>query len=155
MPRVTPILFASASERYGDAMRDVAARILRDYRRVAVVGISDRPDRDSHRVAAYLQRVGYTIIPVNPNVTDVLGLRCWPSLEAAPGPIEVVDVFRRSELVDPVVESAIAVGAKAVWMQDGVVNEAAAARARAAGLLVVMDRCMLRDHAAGLGDEAR
>ena len=136
-------------------MRDVAARILRDYRRVAVVGISDRPDRDSHRVAAYLQRVGYTIIPVNPNVTDVLGLRCWPSLEAAPGPIEVVDVFRRSELVDPVVDSAIAVGAKAVWMQDGVVNEAAAARARAAGLLVVMDRCMLRDHAAGLGDEAR
>jgi predicted CoA-binding protein len=136
-------------------MRDVAARILRDYRRVAVVGISDRPDRDSHRVAAYLQRVGYTIIPVNPNVTDVLGLRCWPSLEAAPGPIEVVDVFRRSELVDPVVDSAIAVGAKAVWLQDGVVNEAAAARARAAGLLVVMDRCMLRDHAAGLGDEAR
>jgi predicted CoA-binding protein len=87
---------------------------------------------------------------VNPQVEQVLGLRCWPSLAAAPGPIEVVDVFRRSELVDPVVDGAIAVGAKAVWMQDGVVNEAAAARARAAGLLVVMNRCMLRDHARGL-----
>jgi predicted CoA-binding protein len=135
-------------------MEDVAARILRELRRVAVVGISDRPERDSHRVAAYLARAGYTIIPVNPNVTEVLGLRCWPSLEAAPGPIEVVDVFRRSELVEPVVDSAIAVGAKAVWMQDGVVNERAAAKARAAGLLVVMDRCMLRDHASGLAERA-
>jgi predicted CoA-binding protein len=131
-------------------MRDVAARILRDYRRVAVVGISDRPERDSHRVAAYLAQAGYVIIPVNPNVTQVLGERCWPSLDDAPGPIEVVDVFRRSELVEPVVDAAIRVGAKAVWMQDGVVNETAAAKARAAGLLVVMDRCMLRDHAAGL-----
>ena len=135
-------------------MEDVAARILRDFRRVAVVGISDRPERDSHRVAAYLQGAGYVIVPVNPNVTEVLGLRCWPSLEAAPRPIEVVDVFRRSELVEPVVDAAIAVGAKAVWMQDGVVNETAAARARAAGLLVVMDRCMLRDHAQGLADRA-
>jgi uncharacterized protein len=131
-------------------MRDVAARILRDYRRIAVVGISDRPDRDSHRVAAYLAQAGYVIIPVNPNVTEVLGERCWPSLDDAPGPIEVVDVFRRSELVEPVVDAAIRVGAKAVWMQDGVVNETAAAKARGAGLLVVMDRCMLRDHAAGL-----
>jgi predicted CoA-binding protein len=135
-------------------MQDVAARILRDFRHVAVVGISDRPERDSHRVAAYLRRAGYTIVPVNPNVTEVLGLRCWPSLEAAPGPIEVVDVFRRSKLVEPVVDAAIAVGAKAVWMQDGVVNAVAAAKARAAGLLVVMDRCMLRDHASGLADRA-
>jgi predicted CoA-binding protein len=131
-------------------MRDVAARILRDYRRVAVVGISDRTERDSYRVAAYLAQAGYVIIPVNPNVTQVLGERCWPTLDDAPKPIEVVDVFRRSELVEPVVDAAIRVGAKAVWMQDGVVNEAAAAKARAAGLLVVMDRCMLRDHAAGL-----
>ena len=127
-------------------MQDVAARILRECRRVAVVGISDRPARDSHRVAAYLQRAGYEIVPVNPNVTEVLGLRCWPSLEAAPGPIDVVDVFRRSELVEPVVDAAIAVGAKAVWMQDGVVNERAAAKARAAGLLVVMDRCTAIEH---------
>ena len=132
-------------------MRDVAARILRDYRRIAVVGISDRPERDSYRVAAYLAHAGYVIIPVNPNVTQVLGERCWPTLDDAPKPIEVVDVFRRSELVEPVVDAAIRVGAKAVWMQDGVVNDAAAAKARAAGLLVVMDRCMLRDHAAGLG----
>ena len=132
-------------------MQDVAAPILREFRRIAVVGISDRPERDSHRVAAYLQRAGYTIIPVNPLVEHVLGERCWPSLEAAPGPIEVVDVFRRSELVPPVVDAAIAVGAKAIWMQDGVVHEGAAAKARAAGLLVVMDRCMLRDHASGLG----
>ena len=131
-------------------MRDVAARILRDYRHIAVVGISDRPSRDSYRVAAYLAQAGYVIIPVNPNVTQVLGERCWPTLDDAPKPIEVVDVFRRSELVEPVVDAAIRVGAKAVWMQDGVVNEAAAAKARAAGLLVVMDRCMLRDHAAGL-----
>ena len=132
-------------------MRDVAARILREYRRVAVVGISDRQERDSYRVAAYLEQAGYTIIPVNPNVSQVLGQRCWPSLDDVPGPIEVVDVFRRSELVEPVVDAAIRVGAKAVWMQDGVVHEAAAVKARAAGLLVVMDRCMLRDHAAGLG----
>jgi len=131
-------------------MRDVAARILREYRRIAVVGISDRPERDSYRVAAYLAQAGYVIIPVNPNVTQVLGERCWPTLDDAPTPIEVVDVFRRSELVEPVVDAAIRVGAKAVWMQDGVVNETAAAKARAAGLLVVMDRCMLRDHAAGL-----
>ena len=132
-------------------MQDIAARILREFRRIAVVGISDRPQRDSYRVAAYLQQAGYTIIPVNPRVEAVLGQRCWPSLDAASGPIEVVDVFRRSELVDPVVDEAIRVGARAIWMQDGVVNEMAAARARAAGLLVVMDRCMLRDHAAGLG----
>ena len=131
-------------------MRDVAARILKEYRRIAVVGISDRPERDSHRVAAYLAQAGYVIVPVNPNVTQVLGERCWPTLDDAPKPIEVVDVFRRSELVEPVVDAAIRVGAKAVWMQDGVVNETAAAKARAAGLLVVMDRCMLRDHAAGL-----
>ncbi|HXJ35402.1 MAG TPA: CoA-binding protein [Candidatus Eisenbacteria bacterium] len=132
-------------------MDDVAARILRDYRRIAVVGISDRPDRDSNRVAAYLQGAGYTVIPVNPNIAHVLGGPCWPSLGEAPGPIEVVDVFRRSELVPPVVDAAIRVGARAVWMQDGVVHEAAAARARAAGLLVVMDRCMMRDHARGIG----
>jgi predicted CoA-binding protein len=130
---------------------EVASRILHDFRRIAVVGISDRPERDSHRVASYLQGVGYDVVPVNPNVAQVLGLRCWPSLREAPGPVEVVCVFRRSELVLPVVDDAIAVGARAIWMQDGVVHEEAAARARAAGMLVVMDRCMMRDHAGGLG----
>src|SRR5689334_15857716 len=131
-------------------MRDVAARILRDYRRIAGVAISDPPSRDPYRAAAYLAQAGYGIIPGNPNARQVLAERCWPTLDDAPKPIEVVDVFRRSELVEPVVDAAIRVGAKAVWMQDGVVNETAAAKARAAGLLVVMDRCMLRDHAAGL-----
>lgn len=130
---------------------EIASRVLRDFRRIAVVGISDRPERDSHRVASYLMAVGYEVVAVNPNVERVLGLDCWPSLRAAPGPIEVACVFRRSELVPPVVDDAIAAGAKAVWMQDGVVHEEAAARARAAGLLVVMDRCMMRDHANGLG----
>lgn len=129
----------------------VAAEILRRFRRVAVVGISARPERDSHRVARYLLGVGYDVVPVNPAVDAVLGRRCWPSLAAVPGPIEVVDVFRRSEAAGAVVDEAIAAGARAVWLQDGVVDEAAAARARAAGLLVVMDRCMLRDHAALAG----
>ena len=130
-------------------MDEMAMQILRDFRRVAVVGVSDRPERDSYRVAAYLQQAGYTVIPVNPNLTTVLGQPCWPSLEAVPGLIEVVDVFRRSELVPPVVDAAIRIRARAIWMQDGVEHAAAAARARAAGLLVVMDRCMKRDHAAG------
>jgi hypothetical protein len=143
-------LFGSLHAAYGSGVEAVAARILRELRHVAVVGISARPERDSHRVAAYLQHAGFTIVPVNPLVDHVLGMRCWPSLREAPGPIEVVDIFRRSELVAPVVADAIAIGVRAIWMQDGVVHEDAAARARAAGLLVVMDRCMMRDHAAGL-----
>lgn len=126
----------------------VASDILRRFHRVAVVGISDDQARPSHRVAQYLQAVGFDITPINPRVQEVLGRRCYPDLHAAPGPIEVVDIFRRSELVDPVVDEAIAIGAQAIWMQDGVVNDAAARRAAAAGLLVVMDRCMLRDHQA-------
>ena len=131
-----------------------AEAILRRFRRIAVVGISDRPERPSHYVSRYLLDAGYDVAAVNPLLRSVLGLPCHPDLRAVPPPIEVVDVFRRSELVGPVVDEAIAVGARAVWMQDGVVDERAAARARAAGLLVVMDRCMLRDHQAlGLGDQ--
>jgi len=128
-----------------------AGHVLRTFRRIAVVGISPRPERDSHEVARYLQSHGYTVVPVNPTVDEVLGERCWPSLEEAPGPIEVVDVFRRSELAGEVVDGAIAIGAKAVWLQDGVIDTAAAQRAADAGLVVVMDRCMLRDHRMGLG----
>ena len=98
-----------------------------------------------------LQLVGYAVIPVNAILRCVVGLSCWESLDGVPGPVEVVDVFRRSELALPVVDAAIRIGARAVWMQDGVIHAGAAARARAAGLLVVMDRCMMRDHAAGLG----
>jgi uncharacterized protein len=127
---------------------EIAQRILRDFHRIAVVGISDNPARPSHRVAAYLRDVGFDVIPVNPLLTRWRDLPCYPSLRHAPGPIEVVDVFRRSELVAPVVDDAIAVGARAVWMQDGVIHHTAADRARAAGLLVVMDRCAMRDHMA-------
>src|SRR4029453_9574496 len=128
--------------------RELAELILRRFRRVAIVGLSDDPARPSFGVATYLREAGYDIVPVNPNLTDWCGLRCYARLADVPAPIEVVDVFRRSELVDPVVDEAIGVGAKAIWMQDGVINPRAAERARAAGLVVVMDRCMLRDHRA-------
>jgi predicted CoA-binding protein len=111
------------------------------------VGLSPDPRRPSHGVASYLQRAGYRIIPVNPNVDEVLGERAYPGLRAIPRPVDVVDVFRRSEFVGPVVDDAIAIKASAVWLQDGVTDEAAAARARASGLDVVMDDCMMRRHA--------
>lgn len=125
-----------------DNMEDILTR----YRRVAVVGLSPRPDRPSHEVALYLKGHGYEIVPVNPTATQILGLRCYPDLRSIPGPVEVVNIFRRSEEAGPIVDEAIAIGAKAVWMQDGVVNEGAAAKARQAGLKVVMDQCMMREH---------
>jgi uncharacterized protein len=128
---------------------DPADKILRSARTIAVVGLSNNPRRPSYGVARYLQRAGYRIIPVNPNVAEVLGERAYARLSELPGPVDVVEVFRRSEFVGPVVDEAIAIGASAVWLQDGVVDEAAAARARAAGLDVVMDDCMMRRHAAG------
>jgi predicted CoA-binding protein len=115
--------------------------VLRRYRSWAVVGLSDRLDRPSHSVARFLMQHGYDITPVNPNLTSVLGLTCYPDVRSIPHPVDVVDIFRRSELVGPVVEDAIASGARVVWMQLGVINEEAAAKARAAGLAVIMDRC--------------
>lgn len=117
-------------------------------RTIAVVGLSDKPDRDSYHVAAYLQKAGYRIIPVNPALSEVLGERAYPGLREVPEPIDVVDVFRRPGAVPAIVEDAIAVGARAVWLQDGIVHNEAAARARAAGLQVVQSRCMLREHSA-------
>lgn len=125
--------------------------ILRHFRRIAVVGISARPERDSHHVASYLREAGYDIIPINPGLERWEQLPCYPDLRAAPTPIEVVDIFRRSTEAGAVVDDAIAVGARAVWMQIGVIDEAAAERARAAGLLVVMNRCMLREHGKLIG----
>jgi uncharacterized protein len=113
---------------------------------IAVVGLSNKRWRASYGVSEYMQRAGYRIIPVNPELTAVLGEKCYPTLEAAPGPIDIVNIFRRSEAVPEIVDSAIKIGAKAVWMQEGVIHEAAAARARAAGLIVVMDRCLLKEH---------
>jgi len=123
-----------------------AQQILERIRTIAVVGLSERPDRDSYQVAAYLQQQGYRIIPVNPRVKEVLGERAYASLRDIPEPVEVVQIFRRSEEVPPVVEDAIAVGARVVWMQAGIVNEEAAARAAAAGLRVVMNACMRSVH---------
>ncbi len=120
--------------------------ILTSAKNVAVVGLSDKPGRDSHRVAAYLKTRGYKIFPVNPTIEEVLGERSYPRLEDIPEPIDVVDIFRAPEHVPPIVESAIAIGAKVVWMQLGVVNEEAAEKARDAGLTVVMDRCMMQEH---------
>ena len=128
---------------------DPADKILRSARTIAVVGLSNNPRRPSYGVARYLQRAGYRIIPVNPNVAEVLGERAYATLSELPGPVDVVDVFRRSEFVGPIVDEAIAIGAAAVWLQDGVVDEAAAERARAAGLDVVMDDCMMRRHESG------
>jgi uncharacterized protein len=126
---------------------DIADRILESARTIVVVGLSPDPRRPSHGVARYLQRAGYRIIPVNPNVDEVLGERAYPSLREVSDPVDVVDVFRRSEFVGPIVDDAIAMRARAVWLQDGVIDEQAAARARAAGLDVVMDDCMMRRHA--------
>jgi predicted CoA-binding protein len=132
----------------GAPSADPAEKILKSARTIAVVGLSANPRRPSHGVARYLQRAGYRIIPVNPNVAEVLGERAYPTLGALPGPVDVVEVFRRSEFAGAIVDEAIAIGAGAVWLQDGVVDEAAAERARAAGLDVVMDDCMMRRHAA-------
>jgi predicted CoA-binding protein len=120
-------------------------KLLKNSKLIAVVGLSSNQHRPSFGVAADLQSSGYRVIPVNPNETEVLGEKAYARLEDVPGKIDIVDVFRRSELVVPVVESAIRVGAKAVWMQEGVVNEAAATLARDAGLVVVMDRCIAKD----------
>jgi uncharacterized protein len=128
-------------------LTDVADKILASARTIAVVGLSPDTRRPSHGVARYLQRAGYRIIPVNPHVDEVLGERAYASLRQIPDAVDVVEVFRRSEFVGPIVDDAIAIKARAVWLQDGVVDEDAAARARDCGLDVVMDDCMMRRHA--------
>ncbi|HWY46589.1 MAG TPA: CoA-binding protein [Bryobacteraceae bacterium] len=120
--------------------------LLRKSRVIAVVGLSSKQFRPSYGVAEYMQREGYRIIPVNPHETDVLGEKAYARLEDVPEHVDIVDIFRRSEFVSPIVEDAIRMGASAVWMQEGVVDEQAAEKARAAGLAVVMDRCILKEH---------
>ena len=121
-------------------------RILDECRTIAVVGLSSDPSRASHGVAGYMRRQGYKIIPVNPNATEVFGEQAYPDLAAVPEKIDLVDVFRRSDEAGKAVDEAIAVGAKAVWLQEGVIDRDAAQRASSAGLLVVMDRCWLKEH---------
>ena len=132
------------SANYHDPL--IIRKVLGQYHTIAVVGLSDKADRPSHRVASYLKDRGYRIIPVNPRLESVLGEKAYPDLLSIPGPVDVVDIFRRSEEVGPVVDEAIKKRAKAVWMQEGIVNEAAAQKASEAGLEVIMDRCMLKEH---------
>jgi uncharacterized protein len=129
-----------------DASADPILDILRKYKTIAVVGLSSNPARPSYEVSEYMQGVGYGIIPVNPNEREVLGEKSYARLEDVPEKIEIVDIFRRSEDVPPVVESAIRVGAKVVWMQLGIANKEAAEKARAAGLVVVEDACIFVEH---------
>ncbi|MBI4278289.1 MAG: CoA-binding protein [Armatimonadetes bacterium] len=123
-------------------------QILVTTKTTAVVGLSDKPDRPSRGIAAYLQEQGYRIIPVNPTITEALGEKAYASLRDIPEPVDVVQIFRRPEDVPPIVEDAIAIGARVVWMQPGIVHEETAARAKAAGLQVVMDTCMRATHRA-------
>ena len=120
--------------------------LLKKSRVIAVVGLSSKQFRPSYGVAEYMQKEGYRIIPVNPHETEVLGEKAYARLEDVPEHIDIVDIFRRSEFVLPIVEDAIRLGASAVWMQEEVVHEEAAEKARAAGLAVVMDRCILKEH---------
>lgn len=125
---------------------DPIGDILRSFKTIAVVGLSSNPLRPSHEVAAYLQSVGYRVIPVNPNESEVLGIKAFARLEDVPEAVDIVEVFRRSEEVPPVADSAIAIGAKVLWLQQDITNSGAAEKARAAGLTVVEDGCMLVEH---------
>jgi len=131
---------ASASDPIGD--------LLKAARTIAVVGLSNRPLRPSHGVALYMQQQGYRIIPVNPNIQSALGEKAYASLKDVPEKIDLVDIFRRSEFVPAVVDQAIALAVPAVWMQEEVIHEQAAEKARQAGIFVVMDRCILKEHRA-------
>lgn len=133
--------------RWGLRMADAVTTILERYKTLAVVGLSSKPSRPSCGVAAYMKAHGYDIIPVNPNETSVLGEKAYASLGDVPGCLEVVVIFRRPEYVPEIVESAIRKGAKVIWMQEGVTSELAAQRARQAGLEVIQDRCILKEHA--------
>ena len=120
--------------------------ILLKAKRVAVVGFSPKEDRPSYWVAKYLIENGYEVIPVNPNYNEILGRRCYKGIKDIEGKVDVVDIFRKPEEVPPVVDDAISIGAGAIWMQEGIINEEAARKAKDAGLDVVMDRCMLKEH---------
>jgi hypothetical protein len=123
--------------------------LLRSAKTIAIVGLSDSPNRTSYGVSQYMQSQGYRIIPVNPAITESLGEKAYPTLSDVPEKIDIVNVFRRSEFVPEVVEEAIRLGVPASWMQEGVVHEEAAEKARVAGIIVVMDRCILKEHMAG------
>ena len=140
------ILVPDGADSFTQPGADTILEILKNFKTIAVVGLSSNPMRPSHAVTEYMQGAGYRIIPVNPNETEVLGEKSYAQLEDVQEKIEIVNVFRRAEEVPPVVESAIRIGARVVWMQLGIENEEAAAKARAAGLVVVEDACILVEH---------
>lgn len=134
------------------AMPVAGENLLRNAKTIAVVGLSSRRSRPSYGVSEYMQSRGYRIIPVNPNETEILGEKVFASLEEIPERVDIVDIFRRPECVVEIVDAAIRIGARGVWMQEGVVNDEAAGKARAAGLEVVMDRCILKEHRKMIAD---
>jgi predicted CoA-binding protein len=140
------VLLPDCAEFATQSNADPITEILKNCKTIAVVGLSSNPARPSYGVTEYMQDAGYRVIPVNPNETEVLGEKSYARLEDVPEKIDIVDVFRRAEEVPPVVESAIRVGAKVVWMQQGIAHEAAAEKARAAGLTVIEDSCILVEH---------
>ncbi|MHB8809583.1 MAG: CoA-binding protein [Desulfobulbaceae bacterium] len=125
--------------------------ILQGCKHIAVVGLSPKPARPSNQVAAYMLRAGYDIIPVNPGHAEILGLPCYPDLQSVPGTIDMVNIFRRSEEVLPIVQAAIEKKVRVIWMQQGIVNEEAAAHAEKQGITVIMDRCLKVDHQQYMG----
>jgi len=138
---------SDSSHQAAPAAADPVAEILKNSKTIAIVGLSSRRGRPSYGVAQYLQSVGYRIIPVNPNESEVHGEKSYARLEDVPERVDIVDIFRRSEFVPEIVESAIRVGARAVWMQEGVAHTEAAERARRAGLFVIMNTCLAKEHA--------
>jgi uncharacterized protein len=128
------------------SLGDPATQILKTSRTIAVVGLSSRPFRPSYGVAEYLQTAGFRVIPVNPQEPEILGEKSYARLEDIPGPVDIVNIFRRSEFVPEIVDAAIRIGARAIWMQEGVIHHQAAERARRAGLAVFMDTCILKEH---------
>jgi predicted CoA-binding protein len=135
----------TCSQEYQNPRDDQIKEILQKYKKVAVVGLSSDQARPSNVVAKYLQRKGFKIIPVNPNETEILGEKAYPSLSAIPEKVEIVDIFRRPEQVPPIVDEAIKIKALVVWMQEGVINHPSALKASQSGIIVVMDRCMLKE----------
>lgn len=136
-----------------NATSDEIAQILRSSKTIAVIGLSPKPERPSHGVSAYMKSQGYTIIPVNPGQKEILGETCYPSLLEVPGPVDIVDIFREPGAVPEIVEQAIAKKAKVIWMQEGIVHNEAAEKARSAGLQVVMNKCIYKEHARLRQDE--
>ncbi len=129
-----------------NATDEEVKRILAESKTIAIVGLSDNPERDSYRVASYLAAHGYEIIPVNPNATEILGKKSYPTLRDIPQQVDVVDIFRKPDAVPHIVDDAIKIGARVVWMQEGIAHNQAADKAREAGLQVVMSKCMMKEH---------